>query len=60
MCNAATVIQKYSCIAAKDVTLYFRVPPPAPLGTLLPGLYAVLVKMTQRNELLFFFTVKPG
>ena len=46
-------------IGANSVTLYFRVHPPAPLGRLLPGRYAVLVKMTQCNKLLFPLTEKP-
>lgn len=47
-------------IGANGITLYFRVRPPAPLGKLLPGPYAVLVKMMQCNQLLFPFAVKPG
>lgn len=47
-------------IGANGVALYFRVRPPAPLGRLLPGLYAVLVKMMPCNKLLFPLAVKPG
>lgn len=46
-------------IGANSVILYFRIYPLAPLGRLLPGPYAVLVKMMWCNQLLFPFTVKP-